>query len=431
MRNLFRPKYLLILFLFAVFSFLLFSVVKDRPESPNDIGFLGGIIAWGRFNVPNIDKTIQIITRDKAFYDGEFYSVKPPLLTWFIGRSLHLVFSVVKPELISNDIPFHISSVFLVATIPIILLTFLLFLLLLKKKVNIFVSLILSSLLVFSTLLLPYSQYLTNHILTALFTFAIFALFFFVKIKGLIKDILLGLLLSLLLAAEPQFFAIFALCLCPLIIEEFRKDFRRYLCLLLGFFPISFAHFLLNYLAFGVLYPVQLNMPRFFGYEGSHLYNISNPLDINVYKSPFIILVFNNLLGTHGVFLYMPMLFFFFLYKNKKSLGWMFVMLLLVVSVIAYSIFSPNFGGWSYGNRRLIPLIPLIYYYAVLAICETKKKLLRVLFIVLLVVSIFFSYIGFKNTWFNKKLLINRDFSYFPLLYNLNKDYFKVFDYDH
>ncbi|MFH1565743.1 MAG: hypothetical protein ABIB98_00880 [bacterium] len=419
-----------VFFSFFILSFFLFSVVKDRPESPNDIGFLGGILAWGRFNTPNIDKTIQIITRDKAFNEGKFYSAKPPLLLWSIGRSLHLVFTLVKPELLDNDIPFHLASVYLVSTIPILLLTFLMFLLFLKKRVNLYLSLILSFLLFFSSLFFPYAQYLNNHILTALFSFAIFSLFFFWQKKKHVKDIILGFLLSLLLVGEPQFFAVFMLCLSPLLVLDFKKDFKRYLYLFLGFFPLTFAHFLLNYLSFDVLYPIQLNMSRFFGYEGSHLYNVTNPLDINVYRPPFLILLFNNFLGTHGLFLYMPVLLFFFLYKNKKALGWVFTLALLVVSVVAYSIFSPNFGGWSYGNRRLIPLIPLLYYYAVLAFCETKRKSLKILFVILIVISVFFSYLGFKNTWFNKKVHISRDFTYFPLLYNLNKDYFKVFSYD-
>ncbi|MBU1017084.1 MAG: hypothetical protein ABIJ36_03805 [Patescibacteria group bacterium] len=430
MKKIFAIKHIFILLLFLAFSFFLFKIVKDRPESPNDIGFLGGIISWGRYNTPNIDKTIQIITRDKAFYEGKFYSVKPPLLIWVIGRSLHLVFTGVKPVLIDNDIPFHLAGVYLVSTIPILLLTFLMFLLFLKKRVNLYLSLILSFLLFFSSLIFPYAQYLNNHILTALFSVAFFSSFFFWRKKEILKDIVLGVLLSFLLAVEPQFFAIFMLCLSPLLILDFKKNFRRYLYLFLGFFSLTFAHFLLNHLSFGVLYPIQLNMSRFFGYEGSHLYNVTNLLDINVYRASFPILVFNNLLGTHGIFLYMPVLLFFFLYKNKKALGWVFTLALLIVSVIAYSIFSPNFGGWSYGNRRLIPLIPLLYYYAVLAFVETKSKGLKILFVILVVISVFFSYLGFKNTWFNKKVHINRDFSYFPLLYNLNKDYFKVFSYD-
>jgi len=172
-------------------------------------------------------------------------------------------------------------------------------------------------------------------------------------------------------------------------------------------------------------------MARYFGYPGSHLYNITNPLDINVYRPHFIILLLNNLFGTHGIFLYMPVLLFFFLHKKKIDIGWTFTLSILIFSVIAYSVTSPNFGGWSYGNRRLIPLIPPLYYYAVLAFFETKSKLLKILFVALILVSIFFSYLGFRNTWFNKKVHINRDFSYFPLLYNLNKDYFKVFNYDH
>jgi len=126
----------------------------------------------------------------------------------------------------------------------------------------------------------------------------------------------------------------------------------------------------------------------------------------------------------------MPALIFFFLYKDKRNWGWIFALSVLIVSVVAYSITSPNFGGWSYGNRRLIPVLPMLYYYAVLAFWGLKERSAKLLFVLALLTSIFFSYLGYKNTWFNKSLHINRDFAYFPLLYNLNKDYFKVFSYD-
>lgn len=430
-----KLSYLVVTLLFTIQLIFLFSVVKDRAESPNDLSFMAGVVSWERFNRPNIDGTPQISTRDKAFYNGKFYSSKPQFLLFAMGKSINIVFNLGKRELLQNDIPIYKTATYLTSTIPIVLICIILFILFnTNYKIGIYKSLLLSTIFPIATLFLAYSQYLNTHTLTALFTFLILVLIVnpkpFQRRGILLYSLLLGFFLSALLVCEPSFFLLSCLSLIFPLYKLFRKSYRPYLYIFFGFIPLALLHFYFNYLSFGVLYPPQMNMARYFGYPGSHLYNITNPLDINVYRPHFIILLFNNLLGTHGLFLYMPVLLFFFLHKKKTGLGWIFTLSVLIISIVAYSVTSPNFGGWSYGNRRLIPLIPLLFYYAVLAVSKTKSKLLKILFIVLIFVSIFFSYLGFKNTWFNKKIHITRDFSYFPLLYNLNKDYFKIFSYD-
>jgi len=416
-------------------AIFLFSVVESVPGSSNDLSRLAGIISVARFNSLNIDKTPQVVTRDKAFYDGKFYSSKPPFMNWVSGVFIKYLFLGVKPALLTNDIPIYKTATFINVTIPLIFLM-LLFYWLLSKRFSSLTSCLISVLAVFSTLLFSYAGYLNNHIPVAFLTLVLYILIFEeIPIKVFKRKYfsisLAGLVSSLILAYDPPFMFLVALVLLPCLYFKYKKDFFKNILILIIFaLPISVLHFYLTYQSFGIFTIPQLDKETFFSYPGSHFSGIADPTDINVYSSPFLVLLFNNLVGSHGIFLYMPILLFFIFYKSKKNLGWIFILSLLVISVAAYSIFSPNFGGWSYGNRRLIPLVPLLYYYAVLAFSEVKKKGIKVLFIFLLVASIFFSYLGFKNTWFNKKLHINRDFSYFPLLYNLNKDYFKVFPYD-
>jgi len=410
---------------------LLISVVKDHPDSPKEVSFWGGVVSVARRGTLHLDGLPQLITIDKAYFKGRYYPATPLFLTFFTGKFINIIFSVVKPDLLRNDIPIYKAATYINTTIPLLgifLITAYLFLK--KTRIPLF-SFFISLPLVFCTLLFSYSRYLTNHILVAFFTLILFAVTFeFKKLLGWKLYLIQGLLLSLMYASDASFaFVVFvSFCLYSLF-EKIRKkksasfSLKFFVQLIIGALPIFITVSILNFKAFKTIFPPQVQFEKYFGYEGSHFSNIDDPLNINVYRSSILIGVFNQLFGSHGIFLYTPILFFFFFYRNKRDMVWKFLLFVLLCSVITYSVVSPNFGGWSYGNRRLLPLIPPLYYYSVLYVLKKKKSLITFVFILTLLVSFFFSYIGFKNTWFNKRLYINRNFSYFPLLYNLNKDY--------
>jgi hypothetical protein len=109
------------------------------------------------------------------------------------------------------------------------------------------------------------------------------------------------------------------------------------------------------------------------------------------------------LFGWHGFFSVSPVLLFGVLglircLDRDTPLPRRLTRLLAItcaVMVAAHAVFVGSYGGWSYGFRYLIPIIPLLLFYAPAALGETGRRL----FVPVLAFSCLTALLGAYNPW--------------------------------
>src|SRR6185503_530063 len=111
---------------------------------------------------------------------------------------------------------------------------------------------------------------------------------------------------------------------------------------------------------------------------------------------------FHQLFGERGVFSYQPVLLLaipFVLRWRRLSVldRWSGAAVLLLVAY--YATFTGEFGGWSFGFRFLIPLVPLLFWWAARWTWERPRRAWRVVFAALCLVGLITSAIGALNPW--------------------------------
>jgi hypothetical protein len=104
------------------------------------------------------------------------------------------------------------------------------------------------------------------------------------------------------------------------------------------------------------------------------------------------------LFSYRGLFSYQMFLLLVFpavWYMRRKLKANDIAMLAAAFAVIViYGVITNEFGGFSYGFRYLIPVIPLFYYYAAKWVLDSRSRRLTILAAVLGVAGIIPAYIG-------------------------------------
>lgn len=174
------------------------------------------------------------------------------------------------------------------------------------------------------------------------------------------------------------FFAVFAAC-CELPAAAFAAalllalagtaPIRALVGFSLGGLPPLAFFFVSNYLAVGMLTPVQaLFGSEWYLYEGSHWLNIQrNPRGIDAAADPLPVYLFHLLAGHHGFFSLTPIFLLSLVgiglgltsrQPTLRTLAWMTPMVSLIV--LGFYLFKTNnYGGWTSGPRWFFWLIPL------------------------------------------------------------------------
>lgn len=71
----------------------------------------------------------------------------------------------------------------------------------------------------------------------------------------------------------------------------------------------------------------------------------------------------------------------------------------LAAVFLYYGVETGDYGGWAYGFRFLIPLIPILFWYAALWCSLNAQPARRALFAVALAVGLVTSAVGAYNPW--------------------------------
>ena len=169
-----------------------------------------------------------------------------------------------------------------------------------------------------------------------------------------------------------------------------------------GLFPLTF-HFIINYHIGGTFLPLQF-VREYLYFEGSQWTDgmrTNSPLAFFKY-------MFLSMLGPQGFLWYSPILVFLIPILVKQSRkGRPFHQETRVIAIAAlllmmtYFLLTQNYGGWGYGIRWFVPLVPLLYVYLFdidsLLFSNWQKRLFGGLVIYSFVVAV----IGLINPWSN------------------------------
>ena len=385
--------------LIAIFSLLLAAFfglnVSTHPASDNDRSRLMGAISIVRFNKLEINDIDYMDSGDKVFYKGKYYSSKPPLLHVFAGLLTKYAFAI-KPQLYANDVAIYRFATFVTTVVPLVFLFGIFALLISRLKRNPYIYVFSALFLVFGTLVFSYSRHLNNHIIVAIVQLFIFAMLF--KKQLIAKHYLfLGVCMSLAFALDVTYgFVLIPVTVLYLFVKH-RPSLRETLFLLLGLCIFSTIHFSLSYWQFGSIIPPQMRPEVYLAYPGSKWINPSS--GIEALNHPLLVRIFNYSIGTHGLFLYQPLLILpLFVKRNWQSSQWVYVCVLFLGYLLFNSIMQPNYGGSAFGPRRYIPLIPMFYYFFVVNWVNLKPSLYhKVLISLLVLITLCISVIGYTN----------------------------------
>jgi hypothetical protein len=112
--------------------------------------------------------------------------------------------------------------------------------------------------------------------------------------------------------------------------------------------------------------------------------------------------LFEITLGNRGVFSYMPALVFALPALALRATGarmhWSWTSALVIV-MLFYATQTGDFGGWAYGFRFLIPLLPLLLYRAVLWLSAHRTRAFQTIFAAALCIGSLTAAVGAYNPW--------------------------------
>jgi hypothetical protein len=418
---------------------LILLATRTQIQGDNDYARVATIQALVEQGTWAIDDFHHKRTVDKLYVSGHFYAAKPPVLS-MIGAIIYAPihnFNLVPLSLTEggDNFSYYIITLLTVGLAQLLLFVFFIKIMqLLKVPENwgIVLGLVLAS----GSMLFTFAGTFNNHTVAAsLILIGIYFLFKNEIARPESRNIFwAGLALGLAAAIDVIPGGIFFwLVLFYLIF----KNKKAYVFYLLGGLPFVFFHYFITYQLIGtVLQQAEDVLFRIFtinfgiegavipwlDYQGSHW---ANPLGIDSLREPKLLYAFNNIVGSHGFFLYSPLLIFslFGLAQVRKispklwSLAKV-VVLAAVLTLLAVIFGTNNYGGTNYGPRYSLALIPVFWIFLGLVIPKIESSIKwRRWFILALVLNIVVASLGLFGPWIlsgTPYKIFGRDM-YFPL----------------
>lgn len=400
MRNMERKEWLLF------FTYVLIVALITKPFSYGDnegsrYNTIRAIVETHSLSWNDVLNAYK--TGDKIVVDGKIYSDKPPL---FALVSAIVYFVLYKFGILLSESQFTVTLVLKiimngVTTAILLILFYRETKIILEEKKAFLLALILG----FGTLLFSYATSLNNHTMTALFLFWAFTLTLKYWRTKTTNFFLLGLFLGIVAGLDliTGLLFLFVLVL-PLLLQNHPTK-TAFMLLAIGWLLPMSIYMYANYTIIGNPVLPAYAFPQYFNYEGSWqnssnlpgFYNHQTLWDLLVYS-------FHMTFGARGLFSYAPVLLFglFFLGKSafqKKEIQNLAVFAGILFVISYFCLYTSNYGGSSYGARYLLPLTPILLYYASPIFAE--KKSVRYLFYGAVVLSVVVAFVGALNPWIN------------------------------
>ncbi|HAA29410.1 MAG TPA: hypothetical protein DCE56_19060 [Cyanobacteria bacterium UBA8553] len=396
-----RGKQLTIFILF----FLLFAIfTKTETYSWNDASRMATIQSLVEQFSFVIDKSTFIETGDKYFYNNHFYSDKPPILSmygalyYFVLKNLFNISFATTPRL----------AYYLVTLLTIGVLTCVGLIYFHKILVEFFeIDQEWADLTTFivgtGTLVLPYSIVLNNHIVSGVLLLISFYYLLKSKNNKILNVALSGFLVSLAGSVDLNCFLFIPFAV---IFFSFTQSIKSGLIFLVSCVPLILCFLGLNFYTSGSIIPPAMNQVLW-DYPGSS-FNQENLSGLATHKGILGILIytFHIIFGNRGLISHTPILLFsifaiFLIFRNnyfpyKKE--YLYILGASCAFILLYTLKSVNYSGFSFGVRWFASVM----FMLCLPLAHIKSKikssrLLKILFIGLIVVSILFSLIGTYN----------------------------------
>ena len=307
------------------------------------------IQAWGEQGVFHITHT-QFKTVDKIIRDGKIYSDKPLPLSWTIGNIHKAVHTLTGLDFKNN---YH----FLIYTYN----------LLAGGLVNILIFLWLFSHLRRYRRGRPETKFILALSAALAFLGWFIVLEKFYRRPGYSAAVVSGLAAGVvaLMDLPTGFFT----CLINLFALFFagKKQLRYVWAGAAASIAAAVFWMGLNYYAYGTVLPLYIARG-----EGTY----APGTDMKNHLGYF----FETLFGYRGLFSYQPFLLFVFpaIWFLRKRLTAVDIGALAasLVCIIFYQVMTNEYGGAAYGFRYVIPVIPVLWYFAAIWILEQKNKAL-------------------------------------------------------
>lgn len=382
--------------IFSVFLGL-FALLTRPVATSNDASRLATIESLVDFHTFIIDNSRFVWTIDKYFYQGHFYSDKPPILSIY-GSFFYALLKAVGISFGNQLMLANTLMVILVVGVAtsggmIYLYKTLKFMAVEEKWID--VLLIIAGT---GTLLLPYSTVFSNHVVSASLLIAGF--YYLLRVKESIRySLLSGLLITLAGSID-----VVAFIFVPFFaVSFFNKPLKSKIVFALACALVFVIYFQLNLYTSGSLRPPSMNQ-SLWEYPGSAF--DSTNLSGLAYHSNFPALLnyaFHMIIGHRGLISYTPILVFSIfgfvkIFQNKEFKYRQEYLLILLGSctyVMMYILRSNNYSGDSYGVRWYANLMFLLCLPLAQISEEVKRsKMLRKAFIIVSCMSIVISFVG-------------------------------------
>ena len=326
-------------------------------------------------NVFHIEQT-QFRTVDKVIANNHIYSDKPPALSWTIGMIMKVPMKVLQLNFYDN---YHLL-IWLVNFVFFGAINILIFLWLFNYliKSSFAGSAKLKFLLAFSsvvcTWILSYSVVLNNHTPAALAVVGMMVVLYKYHKQNSYKSALAaGFACGALGALDLPGALCFAIATTIAVFLDTKEKANRIknTCWVIGSGLVMLLFYLgLNYYAYGTIMPLYIA-----GKTGT--------FEPTVYMDGILAYFWNTLFWTRGLFSYQPFLLAaipgFILYWKKEKSGWgaLCLMVASIATCVLYNTITCEFGGYAYGFRYLILIIPVLWYWAAIFFIKMKSKVLK------------------------------------------------------
>lgn len=382
------------LYVCATFIFLLIALMtkNEVTMSGNESSRFGTIQALAEHNTFALNHTL-FRSVDHIIIGDKIYSDKP--LMMMVAHSMLYKF-IAAVTGISFSTHYYLS-IYLVNLLGVGLLNLVLFLLFFKRldrdaEAPFLSKLFLSACLILSTLLLSYGVTMNNHTPAALLLFVLFMqLMDYPAKESMSRAFLIGITAGVLFNLEIPAGGLFGVSsfLIVLLCSKSRIPAKTVIYSIGGLLPI-FMMCLINYIAVGKF------LPQYIGGGGTFQPGIADKSLIGYFV--------DVLFCGRGFFAYMPALLFILpvLVINRKILKNRLeaIILATVAALILFYGFCTNeYGGWAYGFRYLIPVIPVIWYFIAREYATKVKSWQYAVLCVLILWGVVTSYVGAYNPW--------------------------------
>ena len=385
--------------IFLFFLFLFAVLTNFTSDSWSDSSRLATIQSLVESHSFIIDKSQFIYTGDKYFYQGHFYSDKPPILALYASIFYCLM------RLIGINFHNHYHLTYYLLTLLVVGVPTCIGLVYFYKILKIFKVDDLGAniiLLVTSTgsLILPYSTVINNH--TVAGVLLLIGFYYLIKMQESISikvAFLVGFLVTLAGSID-----ISAFLFIPFFAIAFiNKPLKLKVAFIFACTLLLFVYFYINIYTSGSLTPPAMNKPLW-DYPGS-AFSESTLSGLSHYSSIFSQgkYAFHMLLGNRGLLSYTPILLFSIFGFAKVILNrefqyrkeYILIILASFTYILMYIFRSNNYSGSCYGVRWYADLMFLLFLPLAHIIPDIQKsKSLRISFFMLAFISIFISFIG-------------------------------------